>query len=449
MEYGLIFEKCNEIKWELIRMRRELHKIPEVGFATSKTRCFIINELEKLGLNARFLGGGIVCDIEGSGEKIHSSFINIDEKRVGEVTEIQNFSQAPKSCVVLRADIDALPINEETELDFKAENGNMHACGHDMHTASLLGCARVISQMKNEFCGTVRLVFQSAEESLSGAKEMIEGGVLENPRADACIAIHVVVSTDFETGTAILPNVGISAPFADFFKITVTGSGGHGALPNESKNAALCGAAIALKLNEASVNEGGKDFCITVCQLTSGHAPNVIPEKCEIHGTFRSISRDARKSTEATIKEICKTVADDHACSAKFEITSSTESLYCDENLSKYAEECLILAYNSPLNETNASVIRAQKSKLKASTPSEDFSLFASRTPSVLIGICAGKISDGYSYPLHNPRVAFDEDSLVYGAAVYSSLALAFLADSRAPKFQSQGKHGDAQKSCK
>ncbi len=429
MNYGWIFEKCFEIKNEIIAYRRALHSIAEVRFETQKTQEFIACELEKMGLSPRFLGGGIVCEIHGTKDNAPSPFTNIDGKYSGEVTRDNKINTKKEKCVLLRADIDALPICEATNLPFAAKNGNMHACGHDVHAASLLGAALVLSESKEAFGGTVKLVFQSAEEILSGAKKMINAGVLENPKVDFCVAIHAVVGTELETGTSIVPSGGMSAPYADFFKITVVGKGGHGAVPKESKNAASAGAAIAVSLDELAKQEK-KESSLSVCQIISGNAPNVIPEACEIHGTVRSLSPEARETVICKMKEICTSATLSHGCTSKLEITSSASALFCNENLAKSAEECLKSAYKSPKNPTNATVVGAPKSKLKASTPSEDFAEFAIRTPSLLIGLCAGKKSDGYPHPLHSPFTTFDESALPFGAAIYSSLALCFLEDS-------------------
>lgn len=426
MDYGWIFEKCLEIKDDLVRWRRTLHTLAEVGFKTEKTKEFIACELRKMGLCPKFLGGGIVCEIRGTlraeADIGFHSFNNIDEKDNGKVTRGGQSFQKIHKCVLLRADVDALPIEEKTALEYKAKNGNMHACGHDMHVASLLGAARVLSQNKDEFCGTVKLVFQSAEEILSGAKRMIEAGVLESPDVDFCVALHVVVGTELETGTVILPSGGMSAPYADNFKIRVRGQGGHGAEPHKSKNAALVGAAITDALGK--LGTAGEDFTLSVCQINSGNAPNVIPEECEIGGTIRALSKETEAEAIKKSESICRTTAASFGCSSNFEVISTSSALFCDENLAKSAEECLKSAYKSLPSKCNATVIKTPKSALKASTPSEDFAEFAMRKPSLLIGLCAGKKNKGYSFPLHNPRTVFDENALPFGSLVYTTLAI-------------------------
>ena len=452
MEYGWIFEKSIKIKDEIIAWRRDIHALAEVGFETEKTKEYIYSELVKIGLSPRYLGGGIVCEIVGTGQPCHP-LTNIDEKSGVEVTEkMKNIPKkrtpsltfrledplSNKKCVLLRADIDALPIYEETDCGFRATNGNMHACGHDMHASSLIGAAKLLNEGKNRFCGTVKLVFQSAEEILSGAKEMIASGVMENPRVDFSAALHVVVGTELETGTLIIPNGEMSAPYADFFKIEIRGTGGHGASPQKSKNAAICGAAIAVGISKLATNGQANEFSVSVCQIESGNAPNVIPEKCVMRGNLRALSHEARSGVINEINEICRATSKAHGCTAEFEITSSTCALFCNENLSKSAEECLKSAYKSLPKQSGATVLKAQKAKLKASTPSEDFAEFAEKVPSVLVGICAGKPSNGFSFPLHSPQVTFDEEALPFATTAYTALAFEFLhnasANTLAPK---------------
>lgn len=427
MKYYRILEECFQIKDKLVNWRRALHSAPEVRFETEKTRGFIARELKKMGLSPRLSGGGVVCEIHGGDEKKFSSFNYIDEKESPEVTDKGKTSPKNRRCALLRADIDALPIREETELSYRSKNGNMHACGHDMHTASLLGAAHILSQSRDRFCGTVKLSFQSAEEILCGAQKMVDAGVLENPTVDACFALHVVLGTEYETGTLILPSSEMSAPYADFFKIEVNGKGGHGATPSESKNAAICGASIALK-SESLSRSGAEDFTVSVCQISSGSAPNVIPERCEIFGTMRAISKDARRTALKELNAICNQTSQMHGCNANLEITSSTEALFCDEELAKSAEECLKSLYSNSKITQKASVILAPKSKIEPSTPSEDFAVFAKHAPSLLIGLCTGKPSKGYLHPLHNPKAIFDERALPFGAAALTALALQFLS---------------------
>ena len=238
MNYGWILEKCFEIEDKIVEWGRAIHALAEVGFETQKTKKFISDALTEIGLFPRLVGGGVLCEIQGTAGKATLPLTNIDGKYSDRVTGTGKiFPTAQKvGCVLLRADIDALPIAEMTDLEFSARNGNMHACGHDIHAAALLGAAFVLQSSRDKFSGTIKLVFQSAEEILSGAKSIIEAGVLENPQVDACYALHTVVGTEYETGTLILPNGEASAPYADFFKITVRGEGGHGAVPTESKN---------------------------------------------------------------------------------------------------------------------------------------------------------------------------------------------------------------------
>ena len=435
MDYGWIFEKCFEIEGKIVEWRRAIHALAEVGFETQKTKKFISDALTEMGLFPRLIGGGVLCEIQGASEKASSPLTNIDGKYSDEVTGTGKiFPTAQKvGCVLLRADIDALPIAEMTDLEFSARNGNMHACGHDIHAAALLGAAFVLQSSRDKFSGTIKLVFQSAEEILSGAKSIIEAGVLENPQVDACYALHTVVGTEYEAGTLILPNGEASAPYADFFKITVRGEGGHGAVPKESKNAALAGAATVVALDKL-VNESEGEFSLSICQIESGNAPNVIPELCEIYGTLRAVNKEIKEEALKKIVKIAKKKSKAHGCESTVSVTSTTVALLCDENLIKSAKECLKSAYNSPKIRPRASVVFSPICKTKSSAPSEDFAEFATRVPSLMVGISAGKRSDGFSYPLHNPKVIFDERALPFASAAYTALAAGFLNSNTANK---------------
>ena len=220
-----LMREAQEYSDKITEYRRTLHKNAETGFDLKNTVAFVKEELEKMGLEPRDCGkSGVVALIEG--------------KKTGKV-------------FLLRADMDALPVKEEADVDFKSENGKMHACGHDTHTSMLLGAAA----RQNELEGTVKLMFQPAEELLEGAKDMVESGVLENPHVDAALMIHIMAGMPFDTGTVIVSAPGVSAPAADYFQIEIQGKGCHGSMPNTGADPITAAAHILVGLQSIQARE--------------------------------------------------------------------------------------------------------------------------------------------------------------------------------------------------
>ena len=412
---------------DMVRHRRFLHENAEVGFDVFKTAEYVENELLSLGLCPMRVGGfGIAAVIEGNGNNF-SLINNKDGKESKNVTAKEKFSK--KICVLLRADMDALPIEEKTGLSFASKNGKMHACGHDMHTAMLLGAAKILVKLRGEFSGKIKLLFQPAEEILSGARDSIEGGILENPHVDYAVALHSLTGVSFDTGSAILPVCGVSAPGADFFKITVEGKSGHGASPESGISTAIATAQIVTLLSTVVSQEIYHEptDALTVGKIICGRGANVSPDKSEIYGTLRSLSDEKREFLRKRIEEISNSVSLAQKCRSTIDFTSSCPSLINDKEVVKCAEECLKSLYNSKENSLKSSLIFASNFPSPFSQASEDFSYISRVVPSVLIGISAGKISDGFLCGLHSPKTDFDERALPYGASIYASLALKLL----------------------
>jgi hippurate hydrolase len=210
--------QANEIKKEIIEIRRSLHKNAETGFDLTETVKLIKDKLTELKCEFLDCGkSGIVCVI---GEKRN------------------------KPCFLLRADMDALPVTEQTGLEYACKNGNMHACGHDMHSAMLLGAAKLLKAHERELEGQVKLVFEPAEETLSGAKNMIENGLLTSPEVGGAFMLHVMAGVPQRVGSVIVSGSGVSAPGADYFTINVKGKGCHGSMPQQGVDAITAAAHI-------------------------------------------------------------------------------------------------------------------------------------------------------------------------------------------------------------
>ena len=388
-----IFAKAKENFDYMVKIRRELHKIPGVGFENFPTINFIKNELENIGINSDFCGKcALVADI-GKGQT--------------------------DKCILLRADTDALAINEQADLDFKSTNGNMHACGHDMHAAMLLGCAKILKEYEDRISGTVRLVFQSGEEILKGAADMIENGVLTNPVPSFAMMLHVMSALPLECGTIIVSSPGVSAPSADFFEIEIQGSACHGSAPVDGNDPVYTGAAIVTALSEINARElSMQDMAVlTVTSFVSGESANAIPDKAHLKGSFRTFDEELRIKIKERLVQICQGIAKVFRTTATVNFFSTCPSLLNDQVVSEKL-------YSYAKDMFGASVFTSEEfsknSAKKGIQGSEDFAYISREIPSCMLAIVAGNSLDGYEYPLHHPKVRFDENALVKGAAIFA-----------------------------
>ena len=428
----LILKLAKENCENLVAHRRFIHHLAETKFDTHKTSAYIENELRALGCKPVHVGGGISAVIEGKLPFNSSPINNKDGKNGEKVTKKENFSKKfGNKCALLRADMDALPICEETGLPFAAKNGCMHACGHDMHAAMLLGAAKVLCQLRDSFSGKIKLLFQPGEEILAGARKAINSGILKNPEVDCAVAIHVLTGTEIDVGSVILPISGIGAPGADFFKIIIKGKSGHVASPETGTSSALAGARIVSMLDTVVAQEikHERTDVLSIGKIVSGRGANVTPEICEIEGTLRSLNEKTREYLKKRIDEISSLVSEAHKCHSSLEITSSCPPLLNNDKIVKSAEECLNLIYKSGENPCNSALLFAKNFDFPYSTASEDFSCISEAVPSVLIGLSAGKPSDGFEDGLHSPLTDFDEKALPIGAAIYAALGVSLLRE--------------------
>lgn len=381
---------------DIIDIRRKLHQTPETGFNLTNTISIIKSELNRIGITPTDCGKSGICAL-------------INGKKSGKV-------------FLLRADMDALPIKEETALPFCSQNGNMHACGHDMHTAMLLGAARLLKSHEQDFCGTVKLMFQPAEELLAGARDMISAGVLQNPTPDYALMLHVMTGTPFQTGTLIVSAPGISAPAADYFEIKVLGTSAHGATPDLGVDSLTAASHILIALQEICARElsFADKSVITIGQLHSGNAANILPAVSTMHGSIRSFDEDTRDFIKKRISEISHSVAKAFRAKAEVTFQNGAPTLINDTRLSKSIKE-----YMTEMLGENM-VISSTENPPKA-TGSEDFSYISHKIPSVMIAISAGTPENGYQHPPHHPKATFDETALFTGSAVYAYSAIKHL----------------------
>ena len=275
-------EQAQSIKEQIIAVRREIHSNPEVGAKLPKTKAFVIGKLREMGYEPEEIcESGIVATIKGN---------------------------KPGKTFLLRADMDALPMEEATNCDFKATNGAMHSCGHDMHTAMLLGAAKLLKQNQDLIEGTVKLVFQPDEEGFTGAKKMIGAGVLKNPDVDAAMAMHVNSGTP---SNLVVCGLGTSIGGCFRFRIVVKGTGCHGAMPETGVDPINIAHHIYSGLQTILVREipAVKPAVITIGKFVGGDAPNIIPGEVVMEGTFRYLDKEMGDFVIGRMNEIVTSTA--------------------------------------------------------------------------------------------------------------------------------------------
>ena len=383
-KYFNLAEKIND---KVLKHYYTLHQYPEIGFDLPITYKYVFDELTNLGYKPISCGKcGLYVDIGNTKESI----------------------------VLLRADMDALPILEDTNLSFKAANGKMHACGHDMHTAMLLGCAELLKNF--QFDGCIRLMFQPAEEIISGAKSMISNGVLKN--VTNALMIHVMPNTTLDTGTLVIPECGIITPACDNFQIRLLGKSAHGGFPYLGIDIFTVSALITLGLKNIKVNEITLDekIVLSLGEISAGNTYNVIPDTLTMKGMLRTFNTDLRKFVLFRIEEIVRNICKAYHIKYKFIIDQSVCSFINDKNLR-----------NNIINICNDKNLPHILTPTSSSGGSEDFSEVSKFMPTNMLMLCAGKKSDGYCYDIHHPKTIFDLETLKYGVAYYTLFAIELL----------------------
>lgn len=384
------------IKEDLLNYRRTIHSNPEVGDKLPKTKAFVMDKLREFGYEPiEICESGIVATIEGN--KSSKTFL-------------------------LRADMDALPMKEDTNCDFKSNNGCMHSCGHDMHTAMLLGAAKLLKQNKDQIEGTVKLVFQPDEEGFTGAKKMINAGVLENPKVNAAMAMHVHSGTP---SNVVLYGLGTSIAGCNRFRIVVKGTGCHGAMPETGVDPINIAAHIYLSLQEITSREipSTKPTVLTIGKFVGGDAPNIIPKEVIMEGTIRSLDKELGQFIFNRINDIVKSTAKMFRGEAELIELSSVPPLANDTNLAKE-----LGSYVKDLVGEKG-VVEFEGGGMG----SEDFASYSYEVPSVYFMLGAGTKQENplYGEPMHNNNVVFNEDIMVTGAAMHAYCAIKWLKNNK------------------
>ena len=381
---------------DIIQIRRHIHQYPELSFKEHETSDFIKNELNKIGLNYRTIfNTGVTGELQGN--------------------------KAGGPVIALRADIDGLPIQEKNELTYRSKNeGIMHACGHDVHTAALIGTLRILNELRDEFAGTVKFIFQPAEEKLpGGARQLIEEGVLNNPKPELIIGQHVY--PDLPTGTVGM-KPGVYMASTDEVFLTVSGKGGHAAMPHKINDTVLAASQIICSLHQ-DINRYAPSNIPTVLsfgKIIANGATNVIPDEVKIDGTFRTMDELWRNEAHRLIKKIAKSIADSLDTSCSVNIKNGYPVLYNDEELTQKATEF-----------SKAFLGKDQINELDIRMTAEDFAYYTHELPGIFFRLGTGNATKNTNLPLHSSNFNIDEEALKTGMGNLAWLTLQFLKDIR------------------
>ena len=396
-----IMQEAAALQEEIKAHRLWLHTHAETGFDLTETKPYVKSTLTEMGYTVQECGkAGLVTTVGKPGGKV----------------------------ILLRADMDALPIAEEADVDFACKNGRMHACGHDMHTAMLLGAAKILKAHESELGGMVKLMFQPAEEIFEGSKDMIASGVLENPRPDAALMIHVAAGMPLPAGTVVVSAPGVSAPAADYFTIRVHGKGCHGSAPQNGIDPLTAAAHILIALQEIHARElsASDEAVLTIGTFHAGEAGNVIPDTATMGGTIRTYDEKTRAYLKERMTAIAQSIAEAFRASAEVSFGSGCPTLVNDKDLSEK-----VTGYLKDLLGANRAFTTAELSGGKPARGggSEDFAYVSHEVPSLMLALAAGEPSKGYPYPQHHPKVKFDESVLSTGAAVFVDCAIQYMKE--------------------
>lgn len=390
---------------DVIQDRRALHRCPEVGFATPDTAAYVGRALDGMGIAWRPCGGAIPQET-----------IDLYERggygRYEETTGIVATIGSGSPCILLRADMDALPMDEETGLPFSSERaGAMHACGHDAHTAMLLGAARILKEHEAELPGTVKLMFQPGEEMGMGSALMMQDGLLENPRVDAAFALHVM--PDKPLGQVFYAP-GASTSSMDCWTITVRGRGGHSSQPQLTIDPNMIATQIYTQLNLLFTREADPSKMVTfsIGALAGGTLTNIIPDEAVLQANMRTLSTPDRNHLLARVPEMAECIARAWRGTCDIDLIEMPTT----ENDPQFLPEAIEFI-GGVLGEDAVH-------QCEPMAGSEDFSYVSQAVPSAFVQLGAG--APGWA-PVHNSKMVLDESALACGVAVHVAVALGWL----------------------
>jgi IAA-amino acid hydrolase len=395
METELLEAARDTQEW-MVAIRRELHQHPELGYDLHETSRLVREKLDELGIPYRFpvAETGIVATL-GTGES---------------------------PCVALRADMDALPIHEEADVPFRSRVlGKMHACGHDCHTAMLLGAARLLKEREAELPGTVKLLFQPAEEGGAGGGRMCEEGALEDPGVERVFGLHVwpflpTGSIGSRSGTFLAATASLS--------ITITGKGGHAAMPSYAIDPVTTAAKVICELQTIISREVDplQSGVVSITAVHGGEAYNVIPPSVQLLGTLRSLTTSGLEFIKERVREITTLVAAANRCEARIE--------FPDRDYPATVNDAYLW---SVAQELGGSLLgQSAVHELAPVMGGEDFAFYAEQVPGCFVALGVRNEEQGAIYSVHHPRFKADEDALPIGSALHVGFALRSLAELQA-----------------
>lgn len=386
-----LLRKSQQLQEQLIAWRRDFHQHPETAYEELRTAAAVEQHLRGLGLEVTAGVGrtGVVAVLRG---------------------------EEPGPTIGLRADMDALPIQDQKTADYASKTpGKAHLCGHDAHTSMLMGAAKLLTEYGKPKRGNIKFIFQPAEEGYAGAKAMMDDGVLDNPKVDVMVGLHVYPG--LPTGS-IGGNKGVAFASADPIEIEIIGSGGHAARPHEGIDAIAAAAQVVTALQNVTSRmvDPLEPAVVTIGTIHGGDMATAIASSVRMTGTVRTLSPQVRKQMPALIERAVKGASQTLGADYKFRYDASYPPVVNDEKMVDFVMETSEKLFGKPV-----------WTPLKPSTGGEDFAFYSEAVPSVFfrLGVNAGEPRT--SYPLHHPMFDLDEQALPHGVALLSSIALTYL----------------------
>jgi amidohydrolase len=389
-----IVKSARGIHEQVVRWRRALHEIPEFIFELNKTSQFVRDRLAEMGIESKVIAKtGIVAVIKG-----------VEQGRT----------------IALRADMDAIALKEETGLPYSSTHeGYMHACGHDAHTAMVLGAAKILSENRSLFKGNVKLLFQPAEEHQGGARQMIEEGCMENPKVDAILGLHVGPLFE-QVGTGVIGiHSGTIMASIDTFFVKVLGRGGHSAMPHHSVDPITTASAMIGGLQTIVSRELNPSHptVITVGSIKGGTSPHIIPEVVEFGGTVRTVHEKDRTYIEKRIKEVCQSIAGANRAEVEIDYRNYYPTTVNHREFTRF----FLKSVEKVAGKENIVVLD------EPHMGGDDVAYFLERAPGNYFVLGSNNPTKGIVYPNHHPKFNVDEDVLWIGPAVFAQAAFDFL----------------------
>lgn len=392
-----MWEKCQSLQNDLVALRRRFHQIPELGEDLPETQALLCAELDTMGIpyKKNTLDSGVVALIEGG---------------------------RPGKVIALRADMDGLPITEATGLPFASRHeGRMHACGHDTHITMLLGAAKVLNEHKADLKGTVKLIFQTGEETCTGSQIMLKEGVMENPHVDAVFGMHIgtIIDPNIPAGKVIV-TPGCCMASYDHFVLRVAGKGCHGSTPEKGVDPIVVASNIVLALEEIVAREvpSTKAAVVTIGRIHGGIAYNAIPGEVEIEGTTRALEEDVRRYLGKRIGEIAAGIAASYRAECKYEMIWGAAPVVNDDEMARLAAGAAVKVLGEDAVVTSIPA---------PNMGGEDFAFYLRERPGAFMFLSSSNHEKHTDGPHHNPHFDVDEDVFWKGSAVFVSIVEDYL----------------------